>query len=383
MSGCNLYYIYIDTKILGAVEQLVSYFQTQVFNNKDCIEVVCKYYKEIENSFSKIFDSNEIPFRFVKKNSDYKFLERKVVFYLFNAQSNCKVVANRNLIHIFVTHGESHKLASIKPIIRIYDYVVTSGKVGIDRYLKSGIFTPYDIEGGKVITLGDTFVGSNNFQYVESSDSIVYAPTWEGGVPEENYCSISQTTANKIIEFCAQNNIRNIYIQPHPNLGHRDITYKAKLNLLIKTLQTSNLQVINNNLKKHQPLFSIFARKTNTSKTTTIIDIKLALTDISAMEMQFVSKGIPCMVLTNSDTLSQLFIPKVLEEYRSKVFYSEEDSLVYRKGANDIRNELFNYLITYPSISIKKSHYDKRIKWLCNYAIEHQDKRNSLLANKY
>ncbi|MDP4360951.1 hypothetical protein QR510_30430, partial [Escherichia coli] len=75
----------------------------------------------------------------------------KIVFYLFNAQSNCRIVANRNLIHVFVTHGESHKLASVKPIIRIYDYVVTSGDVGIDRYLKSGIFTPFDIRNGKVI----------------------------------------------------------------------------------------------------------------------------------------------------------------------------------------------------------------------------------------
>ena len=41
MSENNLYYIYIDTKIKGTIDQLVGYFQTKVFNEKDCIFVYC------------------------------------------------------------------------------------------------------------------------------------------------------------------------------------------------------------------------------------------------------------------------------------------------------------------------------------------------------
>lgn len=41
--------------------------------------------------------------------------------------------------------------------------IVTSGNVGIDRFLKSGIFSPYDVQSGRIITLGDTFLGSNEF----------------------------------------------------------------------------------------------------------------------------------------------------------------------------------------------------------------------------
>ncbi|HFC9748100.1 TPA: hypothetical protein ACF0WE_005095, partial [Escherichia coli] len=153
------------------------------------------------------------------KNSDLVFNNGKIVFYLFNAQSNCRIVANRNLIHVFVTHGESHKLASVKPIIRIYDYVVTSGDVGIDRYLKSGIFTPFDIRNGKVIKLGNTFIGHNYFQFDVNSRSAVYAPTWEGGIPEENYSSINNETTHKIIKFCKIKKINILYIQAHPNIG--------------------------------------------------------------------------------------------------------------------------------------------------------------------
>lgn len=50
MSVNNLYYLYIDTKIEGALEQLIRYFQAQVFNVEDCISVYCKYYKEIEKN---------------------------------------------------------------------------------------------------------------------------------------------------------------------------------------------------------------------------------------------------------------------------------------------------------------------------------------------
>lgn len=237
MSVNNLYYLYIDTEIEGALEQLIRYFQAQVFNVEDCISVYCKYYKEIEKKFTEKFNKHNISFKFIKKNSDLVFNNGKIVFYLFNAQSNCRIVANRNLIHVFVTHGESHKLASVKPIIRIYDYVVTSGDVGIDRYLKSGIFTPFDIRNGKVIKLGNTFIGHNYFQFDVNSRSAVYAPTWEGGIPEENYSSINNETTHKIIKFCKIKKINILYIQAHPNIGHRDHKYKAILgdaaNLLI------------------------------------------------------------------------------------------------------------------------------------------------------
>lgn len=67
MSNNSLYYIYIDTKIKGAFEQLIRYFQSQVFNNKDCISVFCKYYKEIEHLAVEVFNKHNITFKFIKK----------------------------------------------------------------------------------------------------------------------------------------------------------------------------------------------------------------------------------------------------------------------------------------------------------------------------
>ncbi|MEC9839138.1 hypothetical protein RCM62_17260 [Escherichia marmotae] len=386
VSGSNLYYIYLDTKIIGALEQLIGYFQTQVFDSNKCIEVVCKYYKEIADTFQRVFIKHNIPFRFVRKQSDYKLDKGKVVLYLFNAQSNCKLVANRDLVHIFVTHGESHKLASIKPIIRIYDYVVTSGNVGIDRFLKSGVFTPYDVQSGRIITLGDTFLGNNEFHYNFNSNALVYAPTWEGGVPEENYCSLQDVNIKKIINFCKREVIKCVYIKPHPNLGHRDKDYISQLNLAIKTFRENGIVVFvctSKNKKFNIFKFLLTAKNGCVKKINDWGAVKFAITDISAMEMQFIRKKIPCLTLIDSKYANELYIPKRLDTYVSKTFFDINDCLSYDSDLEKIRDELFDYFITYPSEDIARMSYSNRIQWLCQHTTRLMHKRNKFLKENY
>ncbi|EQV89335.1 hypothetical protein G893_03410 [Escherichia coli KOEGE 71 (186a)] len=369
MSNNGLYYIYIDTKIKGAFEQLIRYFQSQVFNNDDCISVFCKYYKEIDGLAIEMFNKYDIPFKFIKKNSDLSFINGKIVFYLFNAQSNCRVVANRDLIHIFVTHGESHKLASVKPIIRIYDYVITSGDVGVDRYLKSGIFTQFDISNGKVLKLGDTFIGSNIFRYESHSHSLVYAPTWEGGVPEENYCSISILTAKDIVEFCKKNNIKKIFVQPHPNLGHRDIKYRHYLNECIRFFLKAQLTVFwveNDFIQKYYHFIFLKGRKKKVKN----IGVSFAITDISAMEIQFHSRRIPCGVVLKKELPGEIYIPKKIIQFYNGNFF---DTFKFDLNNSSYHNDIINYLISYSCPELKNKTYSERIKWLCGYV--HEDKK--------
>ncbi|EFN5578686.1 hypothetical protein FQH21_27520, partial [Escherichia coli] len=365
MSVNNLYYLYIDTKIEGALEQLIRYFQAQVFNVEDCISVYCKYYKEIEKKFTEEFNKHNISFKFIKKNSDLVFNNGKIVFYLFNAQSNCRIVANRNLIHVFVTHGESHKLASVKPIIKIYDYVVTSGDVGIDRYLKSGIFTPFDIRNGKVIKLGNTFIGHNYFQFDVNSRSAVYAPTWEGGIPEENYSSINNETTHKIIKFCKIKKINILYIQAHPNIGHRDHKYKAILNESIRLFTKAGLivyKITNGFIEGTRfPLIKLRRKITNNIK------VSYALTDISAMEVQFHSRKIPCGVIVNGNCKENVFIPKkILSYYKHNLFHVGDDILNIESCPEYIQK----YILSYSFSSLENMSFKQRIRWLCEYLKE-------------
>lgn len=381
MSGNKLYYIYIDTKIPGALEQLVGYFQTRIFDKNSCISVLCKYYKEIDALFSSVFIKNDIPFLFIKRRSDLSLIKGKTVFYLFNAQSNCRMVAYRDLTHIFVTHGESHKLASIKPIIRIYDYVITSGVVGIERYLKSGVFTDNDIKNERVIPLGDTFIGDNLFRFSSESKAIVYAPTWEGGVPEENYCSISQNSAFKIIDFCEANRIETVYVQPHPNLGHRDLSYRKELNKMISLFKRNALRVMivrRGTTSKLRTFFNLLC-----SKSSSYFNVRFALTDISAMEMQFYKNNIPYAIFVTKDTLSTLSIPSRMDFYYAKVFIPEDKKITIDSLDFFVDNELKKYLLSYHQENLHSQDFKARIEWLCTYTADHKQNALEILRSTY
>lgn len=376
------YYIYIDTKIIGAIEQLSRYFQEEIFTQDACIGILCKYYKEIEKPFSELFNKNGISFQFIRKQSDLKLESGKCVFYLFNAQSNCRLVANRELTHIFVTHGESHKPASVKPIIRIYDFVVASGKVGIDRYLKSGLFNDCDINSGKVITLGDTFIGNNKFTYDKNSKSIVYAPTWEGGIPEEDYCSINESNTTKIIKFCHHEGIKKIYIQAHPNLGHRMPSRKDDLFSMISRFEIENINVVLIGIQKKKSKLVFFRKRSNPILTSdNYVSVCHAFSDISAMEIQFLSKGIPCGVFSNKEKSRSLSIPKFLDEHYSNNFIDDRTSLI--KKLEIIPPHIYDYLFSFPEGIDFSTPFKNRIHWLCKHAINQSELKKKTLSAKF
>lgn len=362
----DLYYIYIDTKIQGAIEQLLSYFQSNVFNAHACIAIYVKYYKENYKVISKLLKTHNIRYKFIKKYSDISFDDGKVVFYLFNAQSNCRMVAFRNVSHVFITHGESNKKSSVKPIVRIYDHVITSGQVGIDRYLKAGLFTESDIENNRVIRLGSTFVGQNNYFYEKESRTLLYAPTWEGGIPDENFSSISDRIKDLLVKVIKNNNIENVIIQKHPNLGHRDKSYILSLEDTVSTLISNNIRVsiVKNIVSTKEKLKAFYTgfRYVSSNKK---INISHAISDISAMEVQLLIKNIPTMVVANEHRYKELIVPK-----RMKTYYL--DSMFYLDGnSNQIAftnpKSVSSYIESYQESFLENSNFDKRIEWLCQY----------------
>lgn len=378
MSENNLYYIYIDTKIEGTIDQLVNYFQTRVFTNAACISVICKSYKEIDGYIIKRFKENNIPYQFFKKYSEIKFQENKVVFYLFNAQSNCRIVANRKLVHVFVTHGESNKLASIKPIIRIYDFVITSGQLGIDRYLKAGIFNQQDVDNKRIICMGDTFIGDNSYEFSSESDALLYAPTWEGGVPDENYSSISMAAAEFILNIANSKNISTIFIQPHPNLGHRDKKYFSKIKTLILFLLKNGKKVILRSDKRLGVLglFCLIHRVSH-KKTDLRCKVNFAITDISAMEVQLISKNIPVYVLENKNSKDQYVTPKKILNYYNLI--ENDQNLLVR--CLDIDQISKDYIFSY---TLKDDlERDKQVIFLSNYLVIKKNEDVMYYSNQY
>lgn len=338
-------YLYLDSKIVGTAKQIAGFFRQGIFTNT--ATVLVKHYKHRSNKeITKIFEQSDIPFRIVK-NSDLDQLPCGTVFYPFNAQSNVRFVANRRLTHIFITHGESNKVSSVKPILRIYDYVVTAGDAGIDRLLQHKIFSEYDAAQGRLKKMGDAFIGRTGLG-ADGERVIFYAPTWEGGVVAENYSSLRNidAVADYLLQACRLYACARIVIRPHPNTGHRLPEYRRYLQDLAKRLAKSAAvslfcgQLSLGFWEKWQLKKCGVALVADLSR----FRAAAAFCDVSAMETQLLNEEIPYYLLNSRQEnlgllykqhnhiykriLINLFNPMVKLEYMSASEYQNLKSYV-------------------------------------------------------
>ena len=359
-------YIYLDTKIIGAVKQTINYFNEGVFSKENTV-IVWKEYQVVNSKIKKLFSKTSIKNVSFKKFSQLpNFENNSVIFYLFNAQSNCRITANRNLKHIFITHGESNKISSVKPIIRIYDHVIVAGDAGIDRFLDSKLFSICDIEQNRIIKMGNTFIGDIKLSYDENSENILYAPTWEGGVKEENYTSLSNDLkiAKKIVQFAIKYNKKNIIIQPHPNLGHRDLRYKIYLINTINYFHNHNLNVF---LKNWEMPFlqkiRLYVKKVKLYDISHLekMGIFYAFCDVSAIETQLLDKKIPYFIFFNK---MKKAIPskEIIKEYYRQI-QKLKDSDSFNKNKK-LLLDMSNYYIGYEEEQLKDMQKVNRVQWL-------------------
>lgn len=364
-------YIYLDTKILGSLILLIEYFKYGVFS-KETTVVIFKEYKTQTSKFGKLLKKNGIKAVGFKKYSEIHLQPGGVVFYLFNAQSNCRMVANRDLKHIFVSHGESNKHSSIKPILRIYDHVVTSGSMGVNRLIAHGIFFPDDITRNRLIMMGDTFIGDNSYYNDLSSQTLLYAPTWEGGVPEENYSSLSWANIHeKLYEYALKNAFTKIVIQPHPNLGHRDKTYKKNFYLnLLKLSRKSEIPILLVKSEFHliDKLLKLFSnKKLKLVSKYTNIGIKEAFCDVSAMEVQLRAKEIPVRLFVNNG--QNIFYDPETVDYYDKISLEENSEIKPLENSYDYLLPS-SYFLQYSDITLANKRKKEKVDWLINFSTQ-------------
>ena len=353
--------IYLDNKIKGAIKQLVRYFIDGVFDKNKTV-VVFKYYQKSYLFYKRELEKNNIKYQCFVSINKLDLSQYRVVFYLFNAQSNCRALTFRNAKHIFVTHGESNKLASIKPIIRIYDYIVCAGNIGVSRYLENEIFTTYDIETHRIIKMGNTFIGEHIYKSSLNKENayILYAPTWEGGVPSEQYSSLSADLSSfkLIAKYAKEENINNIVLQPHPNTGHRDKRYKKYLKDGIAYLRQNALIVeLINNQSDNSFISKFFAKKHKDSYL-----IYRAFVDISAMEIQLLDSNISMNIFINS-TQNAIIDHTVLNEYYDKIKISNNQTHVQTAQISPIKD----LYISYSFDELKNMSKMQRVDWLVDF----------------
>lgn len=356
--------IYIDSKVKGVIRQLISYFKEGVFS-RDNTEVVFKSHRESFLYYKRELERYEIPHRYFLNINRLDMSKYKVVFYLFNAQSNCRILTFRNAKHIFVTHGESNKLASIKPIIRIYDYIICAGDVGVRRYLQHKIFTQDDVCRYRVLKMGDTFIGGNPYKraYQKEGAYILYAPTWEGGIKAEQYSSLSADlyAFKKIAQYAKISGLEKVLIQPHPNIGHRDKKYRQYLEQGISLLRKNALQVNILGYKHKGFLAQLFNREA-VKATETTYHIYRAFVDVSAMEIQLLNKLIQTNIFINQAE-NAILKDFLLQDYYNQITIKENGDFGLVENLEQIRD----FYISYSFEELKDMPKHKRIDWLVNF----------------
>jgi len=133
-------------------------------------------------------------------------------------------------------------------------------------------------------------------------------------------------------------------------------------------------KVENGSVKKARFPF-LFQQK----KTIETIDVSFAITDISAMEIQFHSRDIPCCVIIDAIDIKQLYIPKKITSFYERNVIAEQDKIIIRGCPEEIKAYLIGY--DYPYLAGKE--FSERIKWLCNHVHEMQAVTKFQLISSY
>lgn len=114
----------------------------------------------------------------------------KAAFYVQGGPENAYLQRYRQLIHVWLNHGDSDKVSNYAARHATFDKVVVCGQQGVDRYAAHGVTIPAS---------HFAVVGRPQLERIEVHDeplprdgyrTVLYAPTWRGGRPATNYSSL-------------------------------------------------------------------------------------------------------------------------------------------------------------------------------------------------
>lgn len=373
-------FLYIDNKQENFFYQISNFFDTGVLDAEKTV-VVLKFYFSNYLNVVKFFKTKNIKFSFFLFYRQIPSIENRIIFYPYNSQSNCRLILNRSALHVFLTHGESNKKASVNRMIRLYDYVLAAGEFSSERYISNKVFSEYDLSEGRVIKLGAALVSPCfvDLSADATEDCIVYMPTWEGGLDAENFSSLAEKNTEKIlIAVCNNLKTQKIIFKPHPNTGSRIKKYLNKLFELIDSLRAKDykifidpeyLKTIPKNFISKKFLFPYHEN----------LKIIYGVVDISAAEFMLAAKKVPTIVLLKKHT--PMIAPKIYNDLRYPFLIDVQDSkgVAYIKDnlnlifQADLQNIFFDM-----AISCEKEFEGKNAKQLHSCLIAYLSNRNNV-----
>ena len=229
------YFIFINSKVTNIIDQIFPHFE-KGFLDKERVLIVYKHHFESIKYIERDIKKYGLQGHCIVNLRDIPSVKDAIWIYTHNSMHNFAVI-NKNLYstHIWIGHGDSEKIAYYKKMIRIYDYIFVVGDLSIERFITHKIFG--EGERYKFIRIGKAALCSVLPTTVkEGKKALLFAPTWEGAMAEENYSTLHlhKENANCIETIMEQLELETIIIKLHPNTGIRDSKVVTQT---IKTIQ--------------------------------------------------------------------------------------------------------------------------------------------------
>ncbi|WP_370618816.1 CDP-glycerol glycerophosphotransferase family protein [Mumia qirimensis] len=114
----------------------------------------------------------------------------RAAFYVNNAPNNTHFIERRQMVHVWLNHGDSEKPACYNPVHAIYDRIFAAGQAGVDRYARHGVDIPrekFEIVGRPQVE--DIVPARGPIDSLEDR-TVLYAPTWRGPYADSEVYSL-------------------------------------------------------------------------------------------------------------------------------------------------------------------------------------------------
>lgn len=370
--------IFMDNRFKNAIDQLLRYTDSG-FLDPENTRLVFRIFPQSYGYIRAICETRKLDYYAFSANSDIPNLKDCLVIYPFNSLQNVRLINNRQCQHILLMHGESNKLASVKPLARIYDYLLVAGDIARQRLVESQIFSPHYIASGRVIKIGDSVMG--DFSQITCAADMVeaalgYFPTWEGGNDDEDLSSLAYISP----DIFRQQNIcqsRHLVMRLHPHTGARRHEYRDYVKNFLKDALAQGFEVsyLSSNhptelevvLKEQFPAIKWYSSEVQPAKA-----IGLALVDVSALEAVMDAKAIPNFVFIHPDK----YIAAPQSYWNQKAgchIYAPDMKLpedIYVKGQYDFENYR-KFLFDYETPELETLDHKARFAWVSDYVKKH------------
>ncbi|TVP69504.1 MAG: hypothetical protein EA340_07100 [Nitriliruptor sp.] len=141
-----------------------------------------------------------------------------VALYVGNAGRNIHLWRYGHIRHVFLNHGDSDKVSSANPVVKVYDELYVAGQVAVDRYAAAGVDLPaerFTIVGRPQL---DRLL-TDRQRHGDGPPTLLYAPTWEGYFAAADYSSVAPMGVELVRHVLTHHPEIRLVFKPHPLSG--------------------------------------------------------------------------------------------------------------------------------------------------------------------